>query len=151
MHGAWQPMVTSHHVPHISQCPKKFLQEAQISCFLIWCIFHWHPCNNAICPYSTWMVSRFNVCYLWFHMCVGQNWLGVCFIMLAVLRTAYTVLVTKNKFVNLPQITCHSLCVLYSSPSPYHLILLCKCTTLFLNPFCVAQNIMNTHFQKGLA
>jgi hypothetical protein len=34
--GAWQPVVTSHHAPHISQCPKKFLQEAQISSFLIW-------------------------------------------------------------------------------------------------------------------
>jgi len=39
IHGAGQPVVTSHHEPHISQCLKKFLQEAQISWFFIWWFF----------------------------------------------------------------------------------------------------------------
>jgi len=50
--------------------------------------------------------------------------------------------------VNLPQKKCHSLCVLYSWPSPYYLILLCKGTTSFFDSFSVDQNIMNSHSQK---
>jgi hypothetical protein len=88
MHGASQPVVTSHHVPHTHpRVPRNFFNRPKHPVF--WFDgFHSHPCNNAICLYPILMVSGFSICYLCFRRCVGQNQSGICYIILAVLRTS---------------------------------------------------------------
>lgn len=78
-------------------------------------------CTKAICLYCTMLVSEFIFQYLQFLMCVDRNRPGIHLIM----------------------------CFLYNLLSLYHLILLCKCPTLFLMNI-ILKNYNESTFAKGL-